>query len=98
MSQHLFQDGRFQVLMGYDRPLDYVFCVVDEIGKQEPIYSNLDDENAGCEQQDVDYYRQVLEELGVAVPESMFFEVRQDQEQRIGNRVVNHSQESTAND
>jgi hypothetical protein len=94
LSQHIFEttdpEGKgLTVTMGYDRPLDFVFCTVmtrdDDI-----IYSNLDDDDAGTHQQDVDYYRSVLHELRLNVPESVFREVIADQLGRVGNRVVTH--------
>lgn len=45
---------------------------------------------AGTHQQEVDYYRPVLKDLGVKVPESMFTETRIDQRDRVGNRVIRH--------
>jgi hypothetical protein len=95
LSQHIFettdsQGNDLTVTMGYDRPLDFVFCTVmtrdDDI-----IYSNLDDDDAGTHQQDVGYYRSVLQELGLNVPESVFREVIADQFGRVGNRVVTHA-------
>ena len=75
--------------MGYDRPLDYVFCtVMSEDG--EVTYSNLDDDDAGTDQQDANYFRPVLKKLGLHVPESVFQEVATDQRLRVGNRVVTH--------
>ncbi len=92
MSQHHFESttgDRLLVTMGYDRPLNYVFCTV--IGKDEELlYCNLDDYRAGTELQDVDYYRPILRSLGVRVPESMFREVKVDQLRRVGNRVEIH--------
>ncbi len=94
MSQHTFitSNSRGQeltVLMGYDRRLNYVFCVVT--GQNDDlVYSNLDDDNAGIHQQDVEYYRPVLENLGLTVPESMFREVKSDQLRCMGNRDVTH--------
>ncbi len=94
MSQHIFETTsakgkRVTVTMGYDRPLDYVFCTVTaENG--DIIYSNLDDDDAGTEQQEVNYYRPILEKLGVHVPESVFREVVSDQLRRVGNREVTH--------
>lgn len=94
MSQHIFKTNNAQgelvtITMGYDRPLDYVFCtVMGEDG--EIIYSNLDDEDAGTEQQNVDYFRPILEKLGLQVPENMFQEVIADQRARVGNRVVTY--------
>jgi hypothetical protein len=58
------------------------------------IYSNLSDKNAGTEQQDVRYYRSVLNRLSVTVPEEMFAAVESDQRARVGNRVVHHSSEA----
>ncbi len=93
MSQHHFegtQDGKpVTVTMGYDRPLDYVFCtVVDAAG--ETIYCNLEDAKAGVTQQDVGHYRGVLAESRIAVPESMFVETAKDQAGRVGNKNVIH--------
>jgi hypothetical protein len=28
LSQHIYHDGTYEVVLGYDRPLDYVFCTV----------------------------------------------------------------------
>ncbi len=47
MSQHIFetanpQENRVTVTMGYDHPLDYVFCTV-MAENDEILYSNLDD-------------------------------------------------------
>lgn len=94
MSQHIFKTSKrgrtVTVLMGYDRPLDYVFCtVLDE--HDEPLYSNLDDDQAGTDLQDVEYFRPVLKKLGVLVPESMYAEVASDQANSVGNRVLIHA-------
>ena len=95
MSQHVFRtvDGNgiaVTVTLGYDRPLDFVFCtVMDAHG--EPIYTNLDDDDAGTHQQDILYYRPILTRLGIEVPEVMFAEVESDQTNVVGNRVVDHT-------
>ena len=99
MSQHkytLTQDGRKVIVtLGYDRPLDYVFCTVMQDAEglaegEEVLYSNLGDDEAGTDLQDVDYFRPVLAALGIRVPESMFTEVQLDQLRRAGNRTVDH--------
>jgi len=74
--------------MGYDRPLDYVFCTVWRAG--EIAYSNLDDAEARTSQQNVEYFRPVLERLGVTVPDEMFPAVAEDQRRREGNKVVRY--------
>ena len=98
MSQHkhstLSRDGKkVAVTLGYDRPLDYVFCTVIQDGEgmeegEEILYSNLSDDNAGTHLQDVDYFRHVVAELGISIPDSMFTEVEIDQLERLGNKTV----------
>ncbi len=97
MSRHAFRthdsDARIvTVTLGYDRPLNYVFCTVIREGEEDsPLYSNLGDEQAGLDQQDVNYFRGTLARLGIQVPEQMFLEVEWDQLTRTGNRDVDHS-------
>jgi hypothetical protein len=88
MSQHIYKSGDAVVLMGYDRPLNMVFCTVEIRG--EVAYTNLDDEEAGTDCQAVDYYRVPLTALGIKVPEEMFKGVKMDQAMRIGNKVVEY--------
>jgi hypothetical protein len=93
MSQHIFTTTtsggeNVTVTMGYDRPLDFVFCTV--VADGDIVYSNLDDPGAGTHQQDVEYYRPVLQQFGIDAPESLFKEVQEDQTHRVGNRVVLH--------
>ena len=91
MSQHIYQTAApVLVTLGYDRPLDYVFCTI-MTPSGAVLYSNLDDEDAGTSCKNVEYFRDVLEELGLSVPETMFAEVKRDQTNRAGNRVVSHS-------
>ena len=76
------------VLMGYDRPLDYVFMTV-EARNGLMLYSNLADPDAeDC--QNVRYFEGVLKEMNLAVPETMFREVERDQKARAGNRTLLH--------
>lgn len=99
MSQHIFRtktrDGKDVIVMlGYDRPLDYVFCNVlnshEDDSDEDVIYSNLSDDLAGTEQQDVSYFKAILLDLSIRVPESIFEQVRSDQQLRVGNRTVEH--------
>jgi hypothetical protein len=94
MSQHVYKTTTTQgenvtVTMGYDRPLNFVFCTVIADGGTV-LYSNLDDAEAGTLQQEVGYYRGVLQQYGITVPASVFQEVQADQLRRVGNRVVVH--------
>jgi len=102
MSQHTFLttcNGQpVRVLLGWDRPLQYHFLVVEYTDRPggdpaccdgEPfVYSNLDDPNAiGA---DLDYYVGILGSLGITVPQSMIDQVRLDGEFNRGNFVVEH--------
>jgi hypothetical protein len=97
MSQHILKTTMSKrqkviVTMGYDRPLDYVFCtVMNKDG--DVIYSNLDDDRAGTDLQDIEYFRPILGQLGIKVPEEMLTGVKSDQLFHVGNRVVYHSAE-----
>ncbi|HZC22037.1 MAG TPA: hypothetical protein VE866_01770 [Candidatus Binatia bacterium] len=93
MSRHIYSTstkelGEVTVVLGYDRPLDYVFCTIETT--EDTLYSDLGDLDA-FNQQDVDYYRSKLAEYNIQVPEAMFEEVKTDQVNRVGNRVVDHS-------
>ena len=94
MSQHIFHasDKRGQnitVTMGYERMSKRVFCTV--MAEDEIVYSELEDPNAGVRLKEVEYYREILQGLGIEVPESMLLEVDADRKSRTGNRVVLHS-------
>lgn len=83
MSQHVYEtkngDGKaVTVMIGYERRLDYVFCTVAD-ANGDLLYTSISDENAGFSQQEVDYFRHVLEGLGVKVPQSVFEAVEKDQ-------------------
>ena len=61
----------------------------DEEADDTVVYSNLEDPDAGFDQ-DLDYYRAKLTSLGITVPESMFRETQADAIRRAGNRLVQH--------
>lgn len=96
MSQHYFVTTHarrpVRVVMGYDRALNYVFMTVERLDDDRHIYlySNRFDEEAGTHCQDVYHYRDVLMDLRLTVPASMFDEVERDRTSRMGNRVVHH--------
>lgn len=97
MSQHILnttmsKKRKVTVMMGYDRPLDYVFCTVMN-SDGDVIYSNLDDDRAGTDLQHAEYFRPILRQLGIKVPDEMLTAVKSDQLLHVGNRVVYHSAE-----
>lgn len=95
MSQHYFrtqhQGEPVTVLLGWDRPLGHVFMQVmrsDAAPGDGTLYSNM--EEADPFGLDLDYFANKLNELGIAVPASMFEQTRLDQVLRSGNRTVTH--------
>lgn len=79
-----------EVSVGYDPVLDYVHCTVR--GNADVLYSNLGDEEAGTTCKDVEYYRAILEQMGVSIPEAIFRETKKEQAARTGgNIVVDHT-------
>lgn len=98
MSQHFcditLDNRRLRVLLGYDRRLNYLFCVVERLDTsadtERYLYSNLDDPKAGLSIQDVGYFERVLNTLGVTIPAQMYTGVANDQRARAGNFQLQH--------
>lgn len=109
MSQHTFNTttssgSRVQVLMGWDRPLQQFFLVVEELDAPENydlgdgqetgdvpyLYSNLSDVDS-MGMQDLDYFCEKLRGLGIAIPVLMVKEIEADQLNNVGNRYVTYN-------
>lgn len=102
MSQHSFKTTHRElpitVLLGWDRPLQYFFMVIentapDDDGQEEQddgyLYSNLNDKHPfGMCLAD---YQAKLAELGITVPAEMFIRVGRDRLLNVGNRCVSYS-------
>ncbi|MGO3130334.1 MAG: hypothetical protein ACTIJQ_00985 [Alcaligenes sp.] len=99
MSRHCFDTFHegfpINVLLGWDRPLDNYFLVIEKPANviENPmtfdhLYSNLHEVDPF--DHGLDYYREVLRSFQIDVPESMFIEVERDRERHTGNRVVTH--------
>jgi hypothetical protein len=83
------------VLMGWDRPLQYHFMVIEQ-GGNDPLYSNLDDDNS--EDADLQYFLDKAKQFGVTIPDAMVERLKQDKENDTGNAVSyfdQQGQEST---
>lgn len=101
MSQHYF-DTQYQgrpatVLMGWDRPLSGFFLVVEENTEtDEPlIYSNLLDDDLrqlhGTSLPGyLEYFRKILDGLGIQLPEDIFTNVLNDSKMNAGNKISNY--------
>ena len=107
MSQHVFNtvtmDGRpVQVVMGWDRPLQYYFLTVQaldaewqplspegEHGESEGyLYSNLYDPEIPLVDNQLAYYSTILYELGLDVPMAMLSALSYDRSVNRGHHHV----------
>lgn len=102
MSRHYFKteySGKpVEVLMGFDRPLDGFFMVIDYLEEPEDdedeeddgyIFSNLWQEDP--HPQTLKPYVDKLAELKISVPTEMIEEIEEDGRLKMGNKNVRHS-------
>lgn len=95
MSQHFYpteHQGRpATILIGWDRPLQGYFMVIEDDGTDDDqfIYSNLEDPALPCGvSRSLDPFQRKLAELGLALPASVLDAVRADAAANTGNRYV----------
>ena len=74
--------------MGWDRPLQGFFMVIEKESKDEPLWSNLDQDES--HPKTLEPFMQVLNQYGISLPEEMLNSVKQDGEDNIGNKSVIH--------
>lgn len=98
MSAHhckaMMGDKLVTVMMGWDRPLQGFFLVVEDPADPESddyVYSNIDDPRLrrwhGLPPE-LDHFIAQLNTLGIEVPALMIEEVRADKRGNVGNRNV----------
>lgn len=100
MSRHYFKteySGKpVEVLMGFDRPLNGFFMVIDY--QEEPedddecdgyLFSNMWQEDPHPHM--LKPYLEKLTELNISVPPAMIAEIESDGRQKMGNKDVLHS-------
>lgn len=93
MSQHYFslihEGVETTVLMGWDRPLQGYFMVIEKsTDKDSPYWSNLDYVNSHPDS--LDPFLAELEHLGIKLPCQMILEVVDDSFKNVGNKSVSH--------
>lgn len=106
-------DGKpVSVMLGWDRPLQQYFMVVEwdvefpqndsedclssNLFDKHYLYSNLFDKQAAG--QDIEYFKEKLEALGVQVPGTMFTQACMDRRENAGNRICNYQVDGTFTD
>ncbi|AUR52060.1 hypothetical protein [Aquella oligotrophica] len=93
MSQHHFytthQSQKTHVLMGWDRPLQGYFMVIEKGEMQdEPYWSNLSQEES--HPKTLLPFIVVLEQLNIKIPQRMIIEIMEDGANNAGNKEVIH--------
>ena len=106
MSQHYFESthngSAVTVLVGWDRPLQSYFMVIERVVAEvdfgdevrgDYLYSHLNEPRPFG--MSLAFYKSKLDELGIAVPDTMFAQTERDQTMNIGNRHVWHEIDGT---
>jgi uncharacterized protein (DUF924 family) len=91
MSQHFLNTNGLHILMGWDRPLQYYFLLIqsDAQAAEESdvyLYSNLDDSNS--ETYALLDYVEILERMGARPHDNMLNEILADAKANTGNKCV----------
>jgi hypothetical protein len=99
MSRHHFQTTHagkpVEVLMGFDRPCDGFFMMIDYLDEPEDededrsIYSNMWEKNP--HPPSLTPYLEKLAELDISIPAEMIQEIEIDGAFKIGNKSVRHA-------
>lgn len=90
MTQRILEtsvgEQRIKVLMGWDRPLQYHFMVIEREGKRDPLYSNLDDPSAGLHGS-LQYFIGKALDFGIEIPPGMVARLEADRAANLGNAL-----------
>jgi len=100
MSQHLYLSAYkgqpVSILMGWDRPMQRFFMVIELEKAEGIVYSNLDDPDLGSDgglPDSLAHFAEKLDELGLSVPALMIQQIEIDAANNVGNRRVVYDKE-----
>lgn len=95
MSQHTYpstyKGQPITILMGWDRPLQGFFMVIELEKVEGCVYCNLDDpllSSVGGLPDSLGHFTDKLDELGLSVPHNMIQQIELDAAANLGNRHV----------
>lgn len=94
MSQRRWSDGIYNILTGWDRPLQRFFLMIERRGDDpdQPFYSNLDDLSLPrLGDMTVEQVVAKLTEHKILIPPSLDYDLRMDRENDVGNLIVKYS-------
>lgn len=90
MSQRRFVSKGFEVLTGWDRPLQYHFLTVEKPGDDYPVYCNLDDPERPMGVMLAIQVCDKLRELGIPAPPTLLEDLLEDRNLDRGNYIVDY--------
>lgn len=79
------KEKKTEVFMGWDRPLQGFFLVIDQ-GGDEPLWSNLYQEES--HPKTLEPFINELQSRGIELPLTMISEMEQDRVENVGNKCV----------
>ncbi len=96
MSQHIFTTESYEILCGWDRPLQGFFLVVEKVtedGKEptdedEYVYSNLDEPFYLAHPKQFDHFVKILNRLSIDIPSGLIQALEADKINNTGNDVT----------
>jgi hypothetical protein len=95
MSQHYFDttwgSQLISILMGWDRPLQGYFMVIESPENDEPLWCNLSHEPSHPDI--LEPFLAILADLNITIPLQMIQEILEDGAKNVGNKQVRHSLE-----
>lgn len=84
MSQRIFRDNGYEVLTGWDRPLQYFFLVIDQ--GDATVFSNLDRRNnPGGPGMSLEAIFAQLRQRNINPPETLRTDLETDRRDNAGN-------------
>jgi hypothetical protein len=79
------RDREVIVLMGWDRPLQYRYMVIDSVDSDdEPLYSNRSDDEAGLRGK-LAYFTKKARSFGTEIPSAMLARIQADEALNLAN-------------
>lgn len=81
----IHENKKTEVLMGWDRPLQGFFLVIDQ-GGDEPLWSNLYQEVS--HPKTLEPFLKELQSRGINLPSAMISEIEQDKNTNAGNKCI----------
>lgn len=87
MSQHSFSHGQYEILCGWDRPLQGFFLVIEDVNSREDVaYSNLYEKVS--HPNTFKPFLDVLKRFSIPMPDGLLVALEQDKAENKGNSIT----------